>query len=132
MFLMKTSTDGGTSFDGASGNYSYTTAHVISTILAATNSSSASSILLTKNVTTVGNDTHEGWSGVVRIIRPADASYTQIIYQGSWSSAQGNSPIPVWGSAQREAAANVDAIRFYFGAGNIASGKFRVYGVNKL
>ena len=87
--------------------------------------------MILSKTSTIGNGSNEtGWSGLIKIIRPSAAEYTQLQWNGSYISTAGVS-VPVIGSGQRRSAADVDAVQVAFGVGNIASGEFALYGVKR-
>lgn len=81
---------------------------------------------------TVGNAANEtGISGVLRIHRPAAAEYTTLHWIGVTQNDTSGTVYNVRGGGIVNSANDVDYIRFYFSSGNIASGKFAVYGIKR-
>lgn len=116
---LRTSTDGGSTYDSGAGNYAYYN-------LNDADSASATEIRIQPSGT--GNAANEHTSGVMYINNPSAAQYCTIIWEdanrdsaGTFTSNQG--------AGQRLAAADVDAIRFLFSSGNIASGRIDLYGL---
>lgn len=126
VFWLRTSTDGGSTYDSGAGNYDWS----IEGQEAASNNLDDGSAADTKMVLTagstltdgVGNDTGEALNGVIRVYKPSSTNSTQIGYHITYITATG-SIAEISGSASRIAAADVDAFRFLFDSGNIASGK---------
>lgn len=111
--ILRTSTDGGTTFDSGASDYRYATTN-------------ATSILICNSV---GSDTNEyGISGPVFISGPHLAAET---YVGSGSlvykNAAGTITVGSLGGV-RQSAADVDAVQFLFSSGNIESGTISMYG----
>lgn len=129
---LRTSTDGGSSFDSGASDYQY----VINYVVAGTGTSSvtqngaAAQILLALTSTNgIGNAASEpGLSGIIRIFRPSDATYCLIRIELVYNDTGGNLR-HYTGAGMRKAGANVDAIRFLMASGNITSGHFALYGV---
>jgi hypothetical protein len=123
---MRTSADGGASYASAAASYLWAKNTVVATTPAntATGSNSDTEIELTSGVDSVLNN---GASGVIWLIRPSLATRCPILYSMSAHDGAG-----VWysanGAAERAAAAIVDAVRFMFSTGNIASGNYALYG----
>jgi hypothetical protein len=122
---MRTSADNGASFAAAAGNYLW--AKNITTTAPAntpTGSTSDTEIELTG---TVDNALSNGVSGSVWLMNPGIATRNPI----SWAlSCHDNNAVwhSIRGDAERAAAAIVDAARFMFSTGNIASGNYALYG----
>lgn len=121
---IRTSTDGGSTFDNGSSDYQYVR-H-----LAVTTSSSAFAATTTHIVATgggVGSGTGESANGEVTLFNPSGTSYTYIQATASYMDNLGR---PDWSSTAgfRAASEDVDAIQFLFASGNIASGTFKLYG----
>lgn len=126
---MRTSTDNGSTYDSSAGNYSYvfqggTTG---GSDLATTGSSSATEIHL---CTGVGNDTNEAANGTVILYNPTSAAYKMIASDIVSIGATGVLS-RCEGGGMRISAADVDAVRFLFASGNIASGTIYAYGLKK-
>jgi len=110
--LLRTSTNGGSSYDSGAAEYTYgTTSGAYTT--------SATSLPLATSVTTGAY----GVSGELWIFSPSSVVPCRVLFQGF------NDPGSLYLAGHRAAAADVDAIQFSFSAGNIASGKFYLYGI---
>lgn len=110
---MRTSTDGGSTFDAGASDYA-------DSVSINETSLELSDIL--------GNATGEGFSGDVLVYNPGDATKHTHVGVGavSFYNAAGIFVQQVRGG-KRSAAADVDAARFFYSSGNIASGTIRLY-----
>lgn len=116
---LRTSTDGGSTFNAGAAHYSYTTGA----------GSTGAAQILCQSVAT-GNAAEDGGvSGHVHLAEPSNAaSMTKLwgdIVSGGITAALTEDRF----AGQRNAADDVDAIRFMFSAGNIAAGRFRLFGI---
>ena len=127
ILIMRTSTDAGSTFSATTNDY--VAALTVSTYTSVVPGAGATTgLYLTDGV---GNSTNEqGVYGVVRIYAPSTAAYTHIDYFTSHLNASGVLT-QVTGCGYRATAADVDAIRFLFASGNIASGTLNLYGRRK-
>lgn len=126
---IRTSTNNGSSFDNGTTDYKYSAMGWSSNATSANLDSLAgeSSILV---ASTIGADAGEsGLSGIFYLYKPSSAAGW---FQLSWnvSSINPSSLLRVTsGAGARQASQAVDAIQFFMGSGNIASGTFRLYGI---
>lgn len=121
VLYLQTSSDGGSSFDSLTGNYYFATT-------SNGNTSSASATRIHITYSGVGNSTDEDYSGVLHVVGPHLSKYTRLVYSGGYSDTSGllrNN----FGVGERKSTSAVNAIRFYFSTGNIASGTISMYGV---
>lgn len=126
-FWLRTSSNAGSSFDSGANNYRYATlrnASYDNTFIGAV-STGATQIYAANNVESAGS----GVSGVYRLPRPSDVQNVTVGFSACFSA--GGGLVQMHGVGQRLAAAAVDAIRFMFSTGNIASGRINMYGVRK-
>lgn len=124
--VLRTSTNGGSSYDSGASDYAYAVSD-FSTAGSSVGpySAGATGILLANSV---GNDANEnGVSGNLSIFTPSDAIYTSVYFSTVFRASNGVLYVGN-GSGQRMAAADVDAIQLLFSSGNITSGKFKLYG----
>ena len=126
----RTSTNGGTSYDA--GSTDYVTGGVSFTSASSTVSSLASTgqAQIPLGVATDNTAGYAGVSGKIRLTRPS-AAIRQIMAietEAMNASAAITRRIMV---ATRNVAADIDAVRFLFASGNIASGYLKLYGVKK-
>jgi len=127
---MRTSTDGGSTFDAGANAYVYMQADgrtETGTVVGATGNS-ATFIALNDTGIGIGNVANEGWSGEVKIINPVGTGHLRALWRGIYQSAASVYAGPL-GMAARDAAGDVDAVRFLMSSGNIASGTIRMYGI---
>jgi hypothetical protein len=126
---MRTSTDGGVNYDAGANDYS--SVYVTYTTGSDTTGGSATVAQIQMGASIGNVDAGEqGYYGAVDIYKPSAALYTHLMYQGTYRTNT-NAQWMTIGSAMRNAAANVDAIRFLMSSGNIASGTFTLYGRRK-
>lgn len=126
------STDGGSNYDAGSGNYRY---GVYGGVGSGTNLASytqtSEHIAISGSTATgsgVGNASTEGWNGAVELLNLTSASlYSRLTVSATYINDAGD---PVWcfGGGARMTAQDTDAIRVLFSSGNIASGKYALYG----
>lgn len=127
-FQMQTSTDNGSNFDDGASDYSYI---LRSTDMHTTETEDNQGddahtvIVLAKQL---GNDTNEVGNFRVEIHDPAASIHTKVTCHGTYEDADGIHR-HVYSSGVRLSAADVDAIRFKAGTGNISSGSFFLYGI---
>jgi hypothetical protein len=122
---VRTSTDGGTTYDAGAGNYRWTHLRQSETANAQAGSASDTKIVLEVNM---GNAANENISGWIKIYRPVMAGFGTITFQVAGTDTAGSCRHSA-GSGKRVTAADVDALRIMFSSGNIASGEFRLYGL---
>lgn len=126
---VRTSSNAGSSFDSAAGNYQ----HVCSSVTAPTTAVTSGSSSDTKCVIAygVGNTAGYGVSGKLHLYQPSAA--TQVRFTVSVSAVTAANTLRMDNSSgHRHTNADVDALRFLFSSGNIASGTFHLYGVKKV
>lgn len=123
---MRTSTNGGSSYDSAGSDYRWGYYYVDSGSSGASTSSGAvSSITIWKNQ---GNSTGEhGMANVELMGQTNTGTYGKIMSDGVYMSAS-TIPVRVMGFGARMTSADIDAIRFYYQSGNIASCTWALYG----
>jgi hypothetical protein len=111
---LRTSSDGGSTYDSGASDYQYTT------------TTGSSIILLNSNLGS--NAGEDGISGVVRISGPDLAKKTIMTYQfGGFNSSGSLSGVSSY--AARLSSTDVDGVQFYFSAGNIESGTIVFRGI---
>ncbi len=126
---VRTSTDGGSTFDNGSGNYNYGYIFISSGGGGPLerNSTSATQIQIAENI---GNASTECLNFALRIHAPSSANQTQIGFTADWIDASTSSEY-CGGNGARLSAADIDAIRIFMSSGNISSGIFYLYGIAK-
>jgi len=124
---MRTSTNGGSSYDSGGSDYYYYSTQLITTTQTGA-SAIAGRIDLAPDI---GNATRElGVSGDILIVRPSEATQTQIKSTLDYYNAATAAVASKCG-AFRDSTADVDAIEISMASGNIASGLFALYGVKR-
>jgi hypothetical protein len=78
----------------------------------------------------IGNATGENFSGVITFANPDATDFLQFEFHGSYSESDGQSA-GVHGGGRRDTAGAVTGIRFFMSSGDIASGRFSLYGLKK-
>jgi hypothetical protein len=125
---IRTSTDNGSTYDSAATDYKYAVQGILSS---ATTSNIASTGDAEYEICSgVGNAANESVSGDVKLFNPTGTSYGKIHSRVVSIGATGE-PGAFTGVGLRVTGADVDAIRFLFLSGNIASGSIYVYGLSK-
>ena len=128
---LRTSTDGGSTFDAGASDYTYVASGVRAGGVLDTETATATFINLGVSETTLDNGGVGVSHYVVTISSPANAAtYGNIHFKG-WGQNTSLNAFVSHGAGSRAAAADVDAIRFLMSSGNITSGKFKLYGVRK-
>lgn len=127
--LLRTSSDGGSSYDSTINDYEYGVGLVSSAGTPSNDgSSSGSSIKLADNVGGAGAD--NGVNCTIDINNPDLAVITQLHGNGQYEDAGGIGYSFYFG-AERTLAEDVDALRILFSSGNLASGTISFYGLRK-
>ncbi len=123
-FIMKTSTNGGATYDGGGGDYSWGKTQMTiaaGAVLVQSGSVADSSISLLETNSNVAYSELE-----IVLSNQSNAANAMIRWTGM--QAQGGTTYHVTGGATRLAATDVDAVQFSFSAGAIATGTCSVYG----
>lgn len=122
IFRLRTSTDGGSSYSSGASDYSYNTS--------ASNDQTASSIeIVTLVANGQGNGTNETLDGIVYAINPSDATVRKNFLLNIGYANQSDDFQRSIGAGVRKSTADIDAVQFTYGSGNIASGTIKMYGV---
>lgn len=129
--LVRTSTDGGGTFDSGASDYRYAgiSSNDGSTSPASAPKGSGDTFIQVNN-SGIGSSTGEKISGVIYLHEPAAADYFLLDWHTTHINSTGQTETTV-GSGVRATAANVDGIRLFMTSGNIASGTARLYGIQK-
>jgi len=129
--FLRTSTDGGSTYDSGASDYAWSAGGIVGAGGVISDGSSNSAAILITASNTVGSDTNEtGVSGTIRLIRPSVAQYFALMYSVKYTQSNGDRGF-INGMGERNTSADVDAVRFLFSTGNIESGVFYLYGINK-
>lgn len=127
---LRTSSDGGSSFDSGATDYSYSGQETYAGIGSPTaiGSIGDTKIILHSTTTVSSTASNGGISGRIELLNPAQTTgHHQLLFAAVWGS--GGTLGNVNGGAARRSSAAVNALRLYFAGGNITSGTVRVYGV---
>jgi hypothetical protein len=124
---IRTSSDGGATFDAGAGNYRWTHLRQSETANVQAGSAADTKIVMEVGMGNAANETGSGW---VLLYNPSAADYGSVTYQYGGQDTAGSTRHSA-GVGKRVAASDVDAIRFMFSSGNVASGTFRLYGFPK-
>lgn len=130
-FLMRTSTDGGSTFDSGASDYDGAQTAVTHAGTASYTGGAGTSLKLSHASQNIGNDgSHNALVGEVDIIGAGEASYTWALMHLTHHEpvADGDDFVQVWGCGVRAGTGVVDAIRLGASAGTIDSGTFRLIG----
>ena len=128
---MVVSTDGGSTWDTTSGHYSWEAARAGSNAGGAySGTTSASAIIMQANTIEHVRNTGGGFSGQFRLYDPMNSSLYKFI-EGTGVLYYNPGWIVVSVGGQYLQTTAVNAIRFLFSSGNIASGTIRMYGLAK-
>lgn len=121
---MRTSSDGGTTFDSGTDNYSWAYSGYG---FYYPNRSMDTKILLTYLTKNVAGS---GANGFLTILAPAAARH--VVFMSNLSETVFNSDLMggLIGTSKRLTTSGVNALQFFFSTGNISSGDFRLYGTN--
>lgn len=131
---MQVSTDGGSTYDSSAGNYRFSNNLVTEASVGSQGSASNTYIRLAGS--TNANDavsstaSEGGASGLVYLLNQTDTSvYPKTQSHFGFFTAGANGGMQMLVTGHRVNAQDTDAVRFLFESGNIASGKYAVYGL---
>jgi len=124
---LRTSTDGGSSFDTS--GYSYGSGTITDVSASVAISSSASDSFINLSDAGLGSNAGEFLTGFIYLVKPSEAANFVCFWDLAGLTMPTSKALRVFGSGQRETAADVDAIRIYMSSGNIVSGTVRLYGI---
>lgn len=124
--MLRTSSDGGSTYDNGLSDYSYAGSYVSATDAGTLRTSAADNLAIAGNV---GNASGEdGYSGTVRVFGPHLARKTIIRADGAYYLNSGAFLSMVL-AGERKSTSPVDAIRIFYGATTMASGTITLYGL---
>lgn len=130
--VMRSSTDGGTSFDAGAGNYAWGTSALVLQAVTPTEAydgDETSTFMQMIGAQNVGSDTAEGgFTGTVEINFPNLAKNTQFLWNGVYEAANG-SYYMIRGAGLRLSEADVDGVQIGFISGNIETGSGTLWGL---
>ncbi len=132
-FYISTSSDNGSSYDAGSSDYAWGVLYLRSQTspnLADDGDQTDSVIQMSDTDGAAwGNATNEVSFLEVSIFNPSQTQYTTMMIKGKYTADDGDI-VQINGIGTRLSAADVDAIQFAFSSGNIATGTFKLYGLN--
>lgn len=132
IFMLRTSSNGGSSFDSAANTYRFSAFTSAQGSTSGVIGGQATQIELWGAVTTgwgQSNSATYGLVGSVRVVNPSNASKVKnFMYRNGFNSGDGRALSSI-GYGYRDAVSAINAVRFTYNIGNIASGTFRLYGV---
>jgi hypothetical protein len=131
--LMRTSSNGGASFDVGGNDYSWSTGGSVNGGAFAQGAINDFHIRIAGHNTATGNISNNsglgGYSGVIHLYERLLSNWGRITAEGGYVSAFNNEPTQQTTFGFRKNAADIDAVRFVFSSGNIAGGIIQVYGI---
>ena len=128
---METSTDGGSTFDVGASDYTWAVQRTPETGTATGEGDADDTELQLTGADEVGFAANENANFKVSIFNPEVAEFTTIYWIGSFRRATGVFST-ITGSGDRQSAADVDAVRFHWAAGDwIAQGKIQFLGITQ-
>lgn len=127
----QTSTDNGSTYDSGASDYQWNYNVWSSGVGDNEGDTSDSKIAIAGQSSgeELGTAAGETLSGTIFIFNPSATTYTKFISTGNYHDDT-TSISGYTGGGFRESAADVDAVRLYMSSGNIASGTFKLYGMN--
>lgn len=135
-FNLRTSTDGGASFDNGGGDYgwldhvTYVTGAGGTTVTDASQGDSLDNRIKFNGSRTIGNASGRGINGKIIVYNPSAATPTNIQGELKFTGTAAGEEAVAHVAAKRLASSDVDAVQLYFTTGNAASGKVIVKGYN--
>lgn len=117
---IRTSTDGGSTFDSTAGDYEWTSTSTTSATTIRNSTSDTQIETLGINISPA-----DGFTGFYKIIRPSDAKRCYIFWRFGRRDAGLREHI---GTGMRDTSADVDAIRFFPSTGTFSGGTITQYG----
>ncbi len=126
--LIRTSTDGGATFDGGSSDYAYNLINESSSSLNRASATGAAAVELSWSGIKAGSQGIAGW---IEILDPGSTRYTRILSRMHLDDEASNVMAMTSSGGARVALSDVNAVRLLFSSGNIASGSATLYGIKK-
>ena len=124
---VRTSTDGGSTFDSSASNYEYgSLAYDSAGSPSAVNSTGDTKIVISPATSNASTDSY---FGMMTLYAPSNSSADTTINYLTGGVENGGASSGLTGTSRRNTNADVDAIRFLMSSGNITSGDFYMYGV---
>ena len=128
--FIRTSSDGGSTFDSGAGEYSWGDVTMRQTVRQHTYSDAATEIeVCDSGAIDVGNQANEGISGHFFIYAPDVTEYTRIRGDYCVTNSSSSEFHFGWHAGMREYGADVDGVQLLFSSGNISAGNVQLYGL---
>jgi len=131
---LRTSTDGGSTFAAANADYSWSkvTGYSSGNFGLGNDNGTTSAARIEMSGAVENTAALGGFSAQIRIVDPAGTTHNKtVVWQGNYYPSAASTCAVASGAAHRNSTADIDAIRFMFSTGDIASGKFRLYRIKK-
>ncbi len=123
---MRTSSNGGTSFDAGSSDYHYISTY--STTAPATSQLTSAGAAFMQLFNSLGSSTGEHLACTVDISGMSGTTYKPVRWQG-WLYNSAALAVSFTGGGMRASTSAINAVRFVMSTGNIASGTFKLFGM---
>ena len=125
---IRTSTDNGSTFTSSAAAYQHSNLGPAVGFNAdwVRNSSAGDTKIILNGNNSIGNAAAEGITGIIRLNKFSVARKCVLAWDAQFWDTSGDGTGNL-GYAERSASADIDAVRFLFSSGNIASGKIRTY-----
>lgn len=124
-FWIRTSTDGGSTYDAGSTDYAYSFTTINDAAGTGVTADTGSSRIILE--ASLGNAANEFNSFVINLYNPSASNYFHITSEGSGTNTTGVFR-GITGMGIRKAAADVTNVRFMMSSGNISTGIFTLFG----
>ena len=129
---MRTSSDGGSSFDSGASDYSWGgqnpyTSSALNDVAAPEITVNISLSLAASGISNVA--TEGGLSGLMAFNGIEQSNFFRFSVHGIYKAGNSNASSAFQGGGMRLSAGIVDGLQFFFSSGNISSGTFKLYGV---
>lgn len=125
-FIMRTSSDGGSTFDASSGDYEYQKEYIASSSASILGSAQPFYLVFkdARNNSSWPADKVDGW---IDLLDPSASEYT--VFRDRLTAIASDALYAQQGGGARKEEAAVDAVRFLMRSGDIEAGRFELYGV---
>jgi hypothetical protein len=129
---MRVGTGAGPTWQAGSSDYYWQLSVMRAATLGTIGDTGDSQIRLSWNnaASAIGNATGENFNAVIHFNNPDASNFCEFSYTGAYSEASG-APLMLWGGGRHTSTGAITGIRFLMESGNIASGRFSLYGLKK-
>jgi len=130
---LRTSTNGGSSYDAGASDYAYGSLSVfVDASPAPDGAGSTGATHIDLGGGNAGNAAGESFNAIIDIYNPAGTAVNKhFSFRGSQNESSTGELYLFYGAGSRLSTADIDALRIIQSSGNITSGKFKLYGVKK-